>query len=195
MHRGQLTVADVPQVAEQLEKEYPSQDATINRELLRLLVHLQQSEVIPRLLAVLKTDAPLPERLHAATHARFLDSGWTTEQKLELLEFYEHSRDLPGGHSYGLYLDNFGRDFLAKFSDDERRQVLARGEHAPNAALTVLGSLAENPGDDLLEQLIDLDARLQPLTAPAVQKLRTGIVAVLARSGTLTGHGVPARAL
>ncbi|HEY1600035.1 MAG TPA: HEAT repeat domain-containing protein [Pirellulales bacterium] len=184
MHRGQLTVADIPQVAEQLEKEYPSQDATINRELLRLLVHLQQSEIIPRLLAVLKTDAPLPERIHAATHARFLDSGWTTEQKLELLEFYEHSRDLPGGHSYALYLDNFGRDFLAKFSDDERRRVLARGEHAPSAALTVLGSLEENPGEDLLAQLIDLDARLQPLTSPAAQKLRTGIIAVLARSGT-----------
>ena len=130
MHRGDLKLADATELAVQLEKEYPSKDARINRELLRLLVHLQQSEIIPRLIAELKTDAPLVERLHAAMHARFLDSGWTTDQKLELLEFYEHSRDLPGGHSYPLYFDNFGRDFLVKFSDAERRRLLVEGDRA-----------------------------------------------------------------
>ena len=184
MHRGDLKLADATELAVQLEKEYPSKDARINRELLRLLVHLQQSEIIPRLIAELKTDAPLVERLHAAMHARFLDSGWTTDQKLELLEFYEHSRDLPGGHSYPLYFDNFGRDFLVKFSDAERRRLLVEGDRAPGAALTVLAALPENTADDVLAQLIELDGRLQELSMPAAQKLRTGIVAVLVRSRT-----------
>lgn len=184
MHRGELKAEDVQGVARQLEREYPSRDLTINRELLRLLVHLQQSEIIPRLLQDLKSNAPLPDRIHAATHARFLDSGWTTAQKMELLEFFEHSRDLAGGHSYGLYLENFARDFFAKFSPEERRQVLARGDRAPSSALMALAELPENPGNEVFEQLIELDGKLQPLEQPAAQKLRIGIVAVLARSRT-----------
>ena len=184
MHRGQLKDTDVPEVAKQLEREYPSRDLTINRELLRLLVHLQQSEIIPRMLEELESKDPMPDKIHAATHARFLETGWSTDQKIALLEFYERSRDLPGGHSYGLYLDNFGRDFFAKFSEDERKQVLARGENSPTAALMALSDLPENPGSDVLEQLIDLDGRLQHIEQPAAQRLRIGIVAVLARSGT-----------
>ncbi len=184
MHRGQLKVEDVPDIARQLEREYPSRDYTINRELLRLLVHLQQSAIIPRLLEELESDDPMPDKIHAATHARFLESGWTTDQKIALVEFYEKSRDLPGGHSYGLYLDNFSRDFFATFSEEERMLVLARGERAPTAALTALSLLPENAGSDVLDQLMDLDGRLQPMEQPAVQKLRIGIVAVLVRSAT-----------
>ncbi|MBI2823075.1 MAG: c-type cytochrome [Planctomycetia bacterium] len=187
LHRASLTVADVPQLAKQLEAEYPSRNYVMNRELLRLLVHLQQSEIIPRLLAELKTTAPLPERLHAAFHARFLDSGWTTEQKLELLEFYEKSRDLPGGHSYALYFDNFSRDFLAKFSEEERLQLVQQGQRAPAAALTALVQLPENPGDVMLANLIDLDGRLSRMETPSAQTLRTGIVAILARSRSPRG--------
>src|SRR5262249_51227301 len=121
LHRGGLGVADIPELAEQLALEYPSSDYTINRELMRLCAHLQQSDIIPRMLVELQGTSPLPERLHAAMYSRFIESGWTTDQKLALMEFYEQSRPLPGGHSYGLYLDNFGRDFSAKFTDEERR--------------------------------------------------------------------------
>jgi len=182
LHRGGLVAADVPDLCTQLELEYPSSDNTINRELLRLLAHLQVSEIIPRLLTELQGKAPLPDRLHAAMYARFIETGWNTDQKLALLEFYETSRPLPGGHSYGLYLDNFGRDFVAKFTDEEKKELLVQGHRAPGAALTVLITLPENPGEQVIGQLIDLDGRLQTMTTPAAATLRMGIVAILGRS-------------
>ena len=131
LHRGSLGVADTPpELCAQLVLEYPSSDQTINRELMRLLAHLQQAEIIPRMLMEVQGKLPLPDRLHAGMYARFIETGWTTEQKISLLEFYEQSRTLPGGHSYGLYLDNFGRDFAAKFTDEDRRELLAQGHRA-----------------------------------------------------------------
>jgi len=182
-HRGGLGLADAPpELCEQLVLEYPSSDQKLNRELMRLLAHLQQAEIIPRLLMELQAKIPLPDRLHAAMYARFIENGWTTEQKLTLLEFYEQSRVLPGGHSYGLYLDNFGRDFAAKFTDEERRELLVQGHRAPAAALGVLVTLPEDPGETVISELIDLDGRLQNMTTPAASVLRTGIVAILGRS-------------
>lgn len=183
LHRGSLGVADVPpELCAQLVLEYPSSDQTINRELMRLLAHLQQSEIIPRMLMEVQGKAPLPDRLHAAMYARFIENGWSTEQKLSLLEFFETSRPLPGGHSYGLYLDNFGRDFAAQFTDEERRELLVQGHRAPAAALGVLVTLPVDPGEQVIGELIELDGKLQTMTTPAATTLRTGIVAILGRS-------------
>ncbi len=182
LHRSGLKVEDVPQIAAQLEQEYPSKDLTINRELIRVLVYLQQSAIIPRLLAEFEKDSPLPDKIHAAAHARYIESGWTTEQKITLLEFYEQNRELPGGHSYALYLDNLGRDFFAQLDESERIELLRHGERAPSAALTSLAALPEHPGEELLSQLIEVDGRLIDVDVAASRRLRTGIVAVLGRS-------------
>ena len=60
------------------------------------------------------------DKLQVALYARYLDD-WTTQQKLELLKFYETARALTGGHSYEGYIDNVSRDFFAGLTDDERR--------------------------------------------------------------------------
>jgi putative heme-binding domain-containing protein len=113
--------------------------------------------------------------------ARFL-SGWTSEQKLELLEFYERGRSLPGGHSMAGYIEAVSRDFFAAFSDQERMLVLSDGAKWPQSAVSVLAKLPPNPGSEMLAQLQRLDAQVAGVEGEAAAKLQIAIIAVLGRS-------------
>jgi len=182
MIQGKITGKDVPQLARQLAEEYPAAEPRMNRELVRLLAHLQQPQVIPQMLAVLASSAPFDDKLHVAFHARFLTTGWTSPQRLALLQFYQEARMQPGGHSYALYLDNFTRDFMGGFNDQDRQRVLAQGSRWPTAALYALAALPEHPGTEMINYLMTLDGDLKKIDTPEAKLLGTGIVAVLGRS-------------
>jgi putative heme-binding domain-containing protein len=180
--RGELQPDDVPELRTRVAEEYPSLESRINRELVRLMTYLGSEGAADRLVEELHGKAPLPERIHLAAHARFLGRDWDTEQKLALLEFYEAARAQEGGHSYGLYLGNFSRDFVQTLTGEERSRVLARARELPSAALGVLAGLPEVPGRELLDKLIELDGELAAADSDAVKQLRVGILAVLGGS-------------
>jgi len=179
---GGLTGDDLPELREQIAEEYPATEPRINRELVRLVVHLQASSALERMLAELRGTSPQSEKLHLAAHLRFLKTGWSLPQRLELVEFYEHSRHIQGGYSLPLYFDNFCRDFVAEFDAAQREQLIREGTRLPAAALHALALLPEQPGNKLLGELITLDGALAGINSPEAQRLQTGIVAVLARS-------------
>ena len=187
LERGHLRRHNVPELCRQLAEEYPAnepldREQRINRELIRLLVYLQEQSILPRLTAELKRKLPIEERVQLAAYARFLKDGWTTEQKLTLLEFYEEAHSVEGGHSFAGYIDNFARDFVAGFSDEEKSIVLANATRFPHHAVWVLAALPEDPGEQAIGQLIALDNMLLDLDSAEAKRLGTGIVAVLARS-------------
>ncbi|HWL72470.1 MAG TPA: HEAT repeat domain-containing protein, partial [Burkholderiaceae bacterium] len=117
MHRASITGEDVPELTAQLAEEYPSSDQKMNRELVKILVHLQATSVMDRMLEQLTSTIPMSEKVHVAVHARYM-KGWNTRQKLELLKFYEHARTQTGGHSFVGYIENVSRDFFADFSNE-----------------------------------------------------------------------------
>lgn len=181
---GGLTGEDTPEFRTQLADEYPSLEPRMNRELVRLLTYLEEPSVLPRMLDELKRqDNPIEEKLHLAGHLRFLNEGWNLDQKLELLAFYEHARELPGGHSFKRYMDNFNRDFVASMPDDERMEILVQGAKMPTSALFVLSNLPEHTSTAVLQQLIELDRQLLGEKSEASRMLQTGIIAVLGASG------------
>ncbi|HZZ74243.1 MAG TPA: HEAT repeat domain-containing protein [Pirellulales bacterium] len=168
----------------QIADEYPAKDLRMNRELIRLLVLLQEPSFLPRMIEQLNMpEVPLSEKLHAAFHSRFLTTGWDTKSKLEVLKFYEQARSVPGGHSLNGYIENISRDFFASLTEDERMQVLASGAKWPSSALSVLARIPAQPGAEVLAQLQHLDEELLHNDSDAAKKLGIGIVAVLARSG------------
>ncbi|HUY36118.1 MAG TPA: HEAT repeat domain-containing protein [Pirellulales bacterium] len=188
LERGKLTRKNVPALCKQLADEYPANEPKgrvqrINRELTRLLAYLQETSVIERFITVIEGDAPAEEKLHTAFYARFITSGWTPQQKLALVEFYEKAHELPGGHSYVGYIDNVSRDFVAGMNDEERQLVLADATRWPTGALWVLATLPVDPGEAILARLIALDDQLAAIDGPAIKRLATGVVAVLGRSG------------
>jgi putative heme-binding domain-containing protein len=179
--RGNLQPSDLPELSEKIAKEYPTRNAQLNRELVRLVVYLQGKSAAPRMLEQLAADIPSTDKLQVALCARFLQ-GWTTAQKLELLKFYETARSLPGGHSFEGYIDNVSRDFFAGLTDDERSLVLTDGAKWPNSALDVLAKLPDQVPPVTIQQIIDLDKQMAGVEEDAAHKLGIGIVAVLGRS-------------
>jgi putative heme-binding domain-containing protein len=181
--RGELQPGDVPGMTQQLVREYPTRDALLNRELVRLLAYLQPPEAPAALARQIQSDIPAAEKLHIAGYAARMTSGWRTDDKLAMLRYYEEARGFEGGHSLSGYIENFARDFFTNLTLEERRQVLAAGENFPTSGLSVLAKLPENPGSEVLAEIRALDQRLEGMPGEPIARLRVGIVAVLGRSG------------
>ncbi len=180
--RGEVVPDEVPQLAKELALEYPSKDAIINRELLKLLVYLQEGSITPRLIEQIHSKIPDVEKLQIAGYAPYLKKGWKSEQKLEMLHFYEHARTLKGGSSFSRYIDSYARDFFSGLTEEERKVVLEGGARWPDSALATLVSLPEETSEQTIEQLVELDRRLSGMKGDSVARLQLGIVAVIGRS-------------
>ena len=181
--QGEVSPDDVVEFREKLSEEYPSQDYRMNRELVRLLVYMQDPTLAERLISQLNSDLPSVEKMQLVTHARFLETGWTVPLKLEMLKAYEDARAIQGGHSFAGYIENMSRDFFATFDDEARKLVLADGVKWPTSALSVLAKLPENPSPEVLTQIEKLDRQVKKLDTDAAKRLRIGICAVLGASG------------
>jgi putative heme-binding domain-containing protein len=180
--KGQVPPDDAVELRNMLAEEYPAQDARMNRELVRLLVYLQDPKMAERMVAQAAADLPSVERMQILTHAPFLKTGWTAKLKLEMLSQYEEAREVEGGHSFAGYLENVARDFFAGFNDEERQLVLADGAKWPTSALSVLAKLPKNPTPETLREIERLDRQVKKLDTEAAKRLRIGICAVLGAS-------------
>ena len=183
MERGSLNAEDVPELSAALAEEFPSSDPIMNRELVRLLVHLQVTSPMERYLAFLESDADHLEKLHLALQLRFLQTGWQEGQRVRVLDFYEKAKGREGGGSYQQYLARIGLDFAKSLTDSEGADVLAVGHQRPSAAIGVLYGLPHELDTRQIRRLRVLDGRLKGNDKEAAQQLRVGIIAVLARSG------------
>lgn len=180
--QGQVEPDDVIELREQLSAEYPAQARAMNRELVRLLVYLQEPTMAKRMVDQLDADLPNVERMQILTHAPFLRAGWTVQLKLEMLAAYENAREIEGGHSFAGYIENVSRDFFASLNDEERRLVLADGAKWPSSALSVLAKLPKNSSAGTLAAIERLDRKVKKLDTEAAKRLRIGICAVLGAS-------------
>lgn len=181
--RGELKPEELSSLRTRLAEEFPAGDPIMNRELIRLLVFLQESTITDRYLAYLKSDASDVDKLHVALHLRFLEKGWTSGDRMELLRFYEEAQKRKGGGSYARYLINATRDFTKQLNAEEAGMVLEKGSLWPNAALGALYQLPAKPDEKTLQLLKDLDRKLSDHPGDSYQRLQVGIVAVLTRSG------------
>ena len=180
--RGNLRPDELPGLKRLLAEEFPSGDALMNRELIRILAFLQESSIAERYLTYLKSDAQDIDKLHVAMYLRFIESGWQSEQRLGLLEYYEDANKRKGGGSYARYILNATRDLCQQLTPEESLLVLQQGEKWPNAALGALYKVPEQLDDTTRSALISLDGKLATVQSDSVQRLQVGIVAVLARS-------------
>lgn len=189
LSRGKVGPDEIPTLKMQLAEEFPSGDSLMNRELIRILAYLQESSIIDRYLTYLKFDAPEVDRLHLALYLRFIESGWTPAQRLDVLAFYEDANKRKGGGSYARYIINVTRDFCQQLNEDESRMVLSQGNKWPNAALGALYKLPKDLDEQTLSTLASLDGKLAAMKGDSIQRLQVGILAVLARSGDAASMG------
>jgi len=186
--RGDVKPDEVSDLTADLAEEYPALESRMNRELVRLMVYLKEPSVTGRMFEELyRSDNPLVEKLHIAFHARFMEGVLSLDQKLNLLNYYEYARTLPGGYSFSRYVDNVTRDFVGEMSAEERLVVLDHGTEIPTAALDCLIKLQQPIGPPTVTKLIQLDRELSAVDSPAAHNLATGLLAVLGESRTPEG--------
>lgn len=183
LHRAELTAADVPKLGPELALEFPSKDAIMNRELIRLLTYLQETSIIDRSLERLNSDQPETEKLHLALHLGLIKQGWNGEQKMSLLRYYEHAFNIDGGNSLPGYVQRVSRAFAENLTAEEAETLLADGSKMPGSALMAIFKLPKNPSPEVLQRIRHLDMEIADKHGNAVDRLKIGVVAVLARSG------------
>ncbi len=183
MLQGDVAPEEMQTLGAQLAEEFPADNLIMNRELIRLLVYLQEGSIMDRYFEYLDSDVPGPDRMHVAMHLRFLTAGWTLERKEAWFEFVTQAKSWDGGSGYPLYLGAAARDFARQLSEEESVEILQQGAQWPDAALGALYKLPRDLDDDLREALIRLDETIDQRKDSASWQLMVGIVAVLARSG------------
>jgi putative heme-binding domain-containing protein len=179
--RGNLQPADVPELRKQLAEEYPSSSATINRELIRLLIYLQVDWIVDRYVKELERDGSSADQLHLAMHLSFLKSGWNTPQKMTV--FQSLAAPSGSGNSVPGYLQNAALQLGAQMNDEERELALQRGYQSPGAALAALLRMPDRLSAEQLTQIQQLDRQLEGQEGESIRRLRIAIVAILARDG------------
>ncbi|MEX2187073.1 MAG: c-type cytochrome [Pirellulales bacterium] len=181
--RGELSDETLTGLSGQLASMYPQRSAAVNRELVRLLVHLEEPSAAAAMFAQFKGNAPNVEKIHVAMHLAHFRPALTSAQRFELLRFYEEARALPGGLSLGRYIERAAIEVGGQLTAQERLKMLREGTAWPTTALASLARLPRQPDADTLIALQQLDEKITNVETDAADRLRIGIVAVLSRSG------------
>ena len=180
--QGDATADTKAKLGDQLAGRFPARNHAVNRELVRILVHVQNGAALQRYFQYLSSAAPEAEKLHLSLQLRCLNEGWKPGQRLRLIDFYEQARRKQGGGSYAGYITNVSRDFAKSLTTAEANEVLTRGAEWPAAALGLLYRLPAELNDETIQVLRELDERVAGSNDETADQLRVGIIAVLART-------------
>jgi putative heme-binding domain-containing protein len=182
--RGRLLPQQLTGLRNQLATEFPAGDVAMNRELIRLLTYLQAGSILDRYFDYFQAeDTPPAEKVHLALHLQYLETGWSSEQKMQLFEFFSEAAKGEEGSPYRVYLSRAAQQFAQHLTPAESIEVLRRGKQWPAAALGALYKLPPQLDDDLRTVIEQLDRDIDGNSDAAFKRLMVGIVAVLARSG------------
>ncbi|MBC7964542.1 MAG: c-type cytochrome [Fuerstia sp.] len=106
-----------------LNRFYPAKSPAVNRELCRLLVHLNDSEVAAKTLALLAKAPSQEEQIHYVYCLRALKSNWTMKQRKEFFEWFVTSTTLRGGNSFSGFIKNIRQEAIDHLTDAEKAEL------------------------------------------------------------------------
>lgn len=107
-------------------------------ETARLAAMLQAPDVPEKLTLAMEKAGDSVTKMHFALCLRYAKTGWTAEAKRRLLNWYDSTRDLEGGHSLQGYLRNIVGGTLDYYSPEDRAAFLADWKKLPHAAKLIL---------------------------------------------------------
>jgi putative heme-binding domain-containing protein len=182
--QGQVPVSQLQPLRAQVAAEFPSGDAAMNHELIRLLAYLDIPGIEAQIVEYLDAaDVPETDKLPILLHLGLLTAEWTPEQRMRILEFFERVKQWPGGAAYAACVAQASEEFIEPMTHDELRLALGHGDRWPRAAFALLYQMPEQLDAEMLQALKQLDGKILDSIAPDVYRLKVGIAAVLARSG------------
>ncbi|HMP05139.1 MAG TPA: L-sorbosone dehydrogenase [Lacipirellulaceae bacterium] len=120
-----LTPVMLQRVAVGVASWLPTERLEVDRELAKLLVRLQCSNVLPFLITQLN-DSSSEQAIQAAVTLSAATVGWTPESRTALLDWFDQAATRYGQRSFYPYLVAARARFIASFSADDRKAFLAR---------------------------------------------------------------------
>lgn len=186
LERGDVDPTQIPAFAEIMADEFPSGNSIMNRELARILAYLKDTSAGDRLATYLKGSSGSPlDRIHVAMMFQTVREGWSSEQRLALIDFLEDARLIEGGGSYAYYIMDAAKELGRTAPEDDRTLILAKGDQWPNAALGVFYTLPAELDDKTIRAIESIDKKIVSTNPEddSYTQLKIGIVAVLGRSG------------
>ena len=179
---GKMSPDDVPEVANFVEREFPTGNATINGELVRLATFMR-CDMVPQCVEYLKTDTSMPDRMLIAMHLTRMPHDWTSLERLAVLQFLEGCLKEKTGSSYPLYVMKASEEISKHLTEREALQILELGKKYPNAALSALFKIESKLNEQQIELLTKLDSSIDKggLEEDTYKRLKTGITAVLSQ--------------
>jgi putative heme-binding domain-containing protein len=186
-HAGEPPAA-CKEIAKHCLEAFPVNGLMANRELAILLAHLAltgqlDKPVQQKLLAALKASkGDRLQQMHYVYCLRTLKKDWTPAQKVEMVAWFEGTRDWRGGNSFTGFIQNMFKQFLATYSVAERSALLAAIENTPYAALVLLQQLQSDRQASMAPALRALAVRLsRPNKIPRADELRQAAADALVR--------------
>ncbi|MBL8809218.1 MAG: c-type cytochrome [Planctomycetaceae bacterium] len=125
-------------VAKVLNYYYPAKSPTLNRELCRMLVYLNDEQVAGKTLALLAKAPTQEEQIHYAYCLRALKSHWTIEQRKEYFQWFVTSTTLRGGNSFSGFIKNIRQEAIDRLTDAEKTALKDVLEAQPTGAAVLV---------------------------------------------------------
>ncbi len=98
--------ADRAAILAQLDAQFPTKDALVNRELAVVLVYMQAPKIVDRCVAQLKLASAQEDQIHYAFCLRDVEEGWTAETRKGYYQWFFDVASARGGASFGGFLAN-----------------------------------------------------------------------------------------
>lgn len=113
-----------------LDPLYPAESQPVNHELCELLTHLRAPGVIDRTLALLEGSDDTRDWSHYLVFLRYVEEGWTTEQRRRYLEALRRFETWPGGRWWVRTGQDLRKEAVAALTEAERTTLSALLEPA-----------------------------------------------------------------
>ena len=152
--------------------KFPNPDDRLNRELVLTLAYSGQPEVIEAILKAMPSgDSYQPLQIFYVYALRAIPNGWTREQKVQLINWFEKATSWRGGASFRGFINTLFNATLDFFSRDEKRLAYQRiPQFAPLTESELVG-LAAKTSNQSIPTAYPTNARVHSVEALTRQEI------------------------
>ena len=120
MRMGEATAEDAQEIRKRLEPQFPSVNAAINSEILKLLVYAESEQVTSPAVQLLQAAPTQEEQIDYAKTLRHQKLGWQGDDRKVYFEWFLQAANYRGGASFTMFLQNIKKDAIANLPDIEK---------------------------------------------------------------------------
>ncbi|MCA8955291.1 MAG: c-type cytochrome [Planctomycetes bacterium] len=109
----------------ELLRAFPATDPQLDRELCRLLAHLDADGLVAKALAAQRAATTQEQQMHVAYCLRVVNAGWTLDHRREYFAWFDRAAELRGGSSFRGFCRNIRADAIARLPAADRTALAA----------------------------------------------------------------------